>query len=192
MGSTLEVYKKAFSLALDVPINNFKIKRHFEGEKDKSCLVKTDSGIYLVSSYEDLYTIAEEYLTDSDMARYLDAEACDEIFEEVHLNIEFYDKLLGLIEKDQWPELNMALNLYKISSIPFWNSIYTYCDSEIYGIAVVTASDFYDLDCLKDELVEYIISNGHEFLSPFREGFFKEVLVKENSFFVYSVDNEYE
>lgn len=73
----------------------------------------------------------------------------DEIFEKVHLNLEFYDKLLGLIEKDQWPELNMALNLFKISSIPFWNSIYTYCGSEIYGIAVVTASKFYSSHCFK-------------------------------------------
>ncbi|MEO2071364.1 MAG: hypothetical protein ABGW99_08510 [Zunongwangia sp.] len=172
MPRSVKNYERAFSNAMHLDSKEFQIKRRFKNDKNQSCLVQSDNGVFIISSLEDLYELAETYLTDNDMAMYLDDLAASEAFEEVHYKIEFYDKLFTYIEKEDWPDLNMALNLHKLTEIDFWNAINTYCSPEVFGFTVVTAAKFFNLDILKSDLVEYIIENGEELLNHFQDGFF--------------------
>lgn len=194
MDSTIPRYKEAFAEAFNCSKSSFKIKRYYDkGVEDKSCVAEYKGNYYMISSLEDLYDLANTYLTDTDMANYIEPSLVSEIMEDPQHQRRFYEYLLELVASEDYQKLNLILNIYLLTSEDFWDILYRFSNFELYGAGVVAAAKCYDLEVLKTELVQELIANGDEYLNQFDEGFFKEVVFEEDteretSFFIYQVD----
>jgi len=187
-------YLEAFKQALKCNGNDFEYQPYSEEDKDyNSFLFKYKESTYRADSLDDLHHQAEIYLT-TESAMYVSPYIISDIMENVHIEIEFYEKLHTIISKEEKLELNYTLGLYNATKEGFWDILYRLTHSELYAKAINTATKMYDLNCLKIEFVELLIENGENELSVNRDGLFEEIEIidsesNEQYFYVYDTDN---
>lgn len=153
-------------------------------------LARSNNRNYLVNSSSDLSAYAEVLLTD-ELAHHLPDFIASEIFEEVHTSPIFYEKLMTDFRDDHKTDLALVLGIYNATNDDFWQLLYNHADPLLYAKAVISAAEVYDLEVLKNELVEELVAHGADVLSEHQEGFFQEVVIGKNSradvFYIYDV-----
>ncbi|WP_430909730.1 hypothetical protein [Maribacter sp. 2-571] len=188
----IKLYKAAFMEALECEEKDFEMKPYMDGNKGGPMLAKYGDAVYKVNSSDDLYQYAEAHLTD-ELAFHLPPYIVSDIMEDIHASEKFYSKLLDGIRKEHKEELALLLSVYNTTQGDFWGILYEHADPLLCAKAVNAATEMYDLEILKGELVEEWVVNGDELLSMHVEGIFKEVVFNEDTpseecFYIYDVD----
>ena len=148
-----------------------------------------------------MYNYVKNLLIDVESAVHIPVSYWIKVAEDVHLVPYFIEKLIEeLTSEEEIKHLNYALNISNHASCSasvFWNLIYQLDDFQLYPKAIVAASKTYDLECLINELLTYLTSDGIDIFNELSDGIFEEIDtdpndewdIKEDQFFyIYSVD----
>lgn len=189
-------YEKAFIQAMDCKKEDFGIRPYLENKDEKGpMLAKYGDRVYKIETMDSMYHYAEACLTD-DLAMHLQPHIVTEIMEDAHTMTEFYDSLLPKLDKEQLVELNLMLNIYNVTKSDFWFLLYNHCEPLLYTAAINSATEIFDLEVLKGELVEELTSQGDKLLSIHRDGIFTEIVLDEDTpsqkwFWIYDTDVDF-
>ncbi len=169
-------YQKAFKKFAKCKEDDFEIMEH---SLYKGIFIKDHNSVYRVASYKETYDKIKEALIEPGLAINIPLYEWIDVAEDVHLKTEFIDKLIPKLGKrEQIQDLCMALTISTHTERfkDFWVTIYDTLDSlELYGEAIVTACQVYNLEDMCDELLSYLIANGREYFNQLQGGVFEEV-----------------
>ena len=187
-------YIEAFKKALQVDEGeSFEIKpMGIEGYNVIYVIYKEKT--YSVNSYDDLLLYAKESLEDRDMAKVLSPSSIANIMEYIHVDERFKYEMKNVLKKKQFHKLSICLMQDQIIGEEFWWALYK-SDDDLYGkVIIATAKKFYNIEILREELVEHITRFGQHLLCEIRDGLFETVYMNEDNpddapFYVFQIDD---
>ncbi|MDD4416220.1 MAG: hypothetical protein PHI70_05500 [Proteiniphilum sp.] len=165
-------------------------------------LVSYNNEVFRVDSASDMYNHIKELLTDEESSKFVPLGYWINVAEYVHQEDEFIEELVkNLFLKEEIEYLNYAINISNHASgsaSVFWDVLYKLDDLNLYPKAIIAACKTYDLECMIDELMEYLIADGENMFNEMIDGVFECInLDDENEenmtnddvlFYIYNVD----
>lgn len=164
---------------------------------DELIIIKYQDQVFQLLHAYDLDQYAALLLTREELATAIPLDAWIDIAENVHLEPDFYRNLDPELSEKEKNKLNLAISISsnaanKIKT--FWHTIYDFDNGALYSKAIVAASQFYDFNFLKEELLELLITEGDSLLNQIHNGIFKIVYVdgtsegEESIFYIFNLD----
>lgn len=195
----IEQYQAAFKKLINNESADFEIKEYWE---KGPMLVFYNNEVFRVDSASDMYNHIKELLTDEESAKFVPLEHWIDVAEYVHLEEEFIKELVNKSSsKEEIENLNYAINISnhasKSASV-FWELIFMLDDLALYPKAIIAACKTYDLECMIDELMEYLIEDGENMFNEMKGGMFEcinlddeneeNITTDDGLFYIYNVD----